>query len=152
MNKKIYFLFLTLLILCSCTPKEPDPEIGASSMLNSARKLMTDKNYEAAKDSVLLMRKKFPKALKTRTKGIVVMDSIELLQAQDSLAVVDSILQSERAYFNTLQKRDHRGNNGEYYQQRTKVFHIEQHFDELCAKVKFYLRKIEIDQTTKVPE
>lgn len=152
MNKKLYFFFFTLLILCGCTSKEPDPEIGATNMLNTARKLMTDKNYEAAKDSVLLMRKKFPKALKTRTKGIVVMDSIELLQAQDSLAVVDSILQSERAYFNTLQKRDHRGNNGEYYQQRTKVFHIEQHFDELCAKVKFYLRKIEIDQTAKVPE
>ena len=152
MKKKLYFLIFTLLVLCSCTSKEPDPEIGATEMLNTARRLMNEKDYEAAKDSVLLMRQKFPKALKTRTRGIVVMDSIELLQAQDSLAVVDSILQAERSYFNTLQKRDHRGNNGEYYKQRTKVFHIEQHFDELCAKVKFYLRKIEIDQTTKAPE
>lgn len=108
MNKKLYFLIFTLLVLCSCTSKEPDPEIGATEMLNTARRLMNEKDYEAAKDSVLLMRQKFPKALKTRTRGIVVMDSIELLQAQDSLAVVDSILQAERSYFNTLQKRDHR--------------------------------------------
>lgn len=133
-------------MLCSCGRKEPDPEIGAQQMLSSARTLMAEKNYAAAKDSILEMRKKFPKAFNARTEGIIVMDSIELLQAKDSLAIIDSLLKTEQAYLNTMQKRTERGTNLEFYKQRTKVFYIEQHFDELCAKVKFYLRKIEIDE------
>lgn len=146
MNKKIYFILVSIFMFYGCMPQEADPETGARAMLNSARSLMANKDYEAAKDSILEMRSKFPKAFKARTEGIIVMDSIELLQAQDSLAFIDSVLNAERQYFNTLQKRDNRGNNAEYYKQRTKVFYIEQHFDETCAKVKFYLRKIEIDQ------
>lgn len=133
-------------MLCSCGRKEPDPEIGAQHILSSARILMAQKNYLAAKDSILEMRKKFPKAFNARTEGIIVMDSIELLQAQDSLAIIDSLLRTEKAYLNTMPKRTERGTNLEFYKQRTKVFYIEQHFDELCAKVKFYLRKIEIDE------
>lgn len=115
-------------------------------MLSSARMLMAQKNYLAAKDSILAMREKFPKAFNARTEGIIVMDSIELLQTQDSLAIIDSLLRTEKAYLNTMEKRTERGTNLEFYKQRTKVFYIEQHCDELCAKVKFYLRKIEIDE------
>ena len=150
--KKMIPLFFLSIAWMACSEKKVDVETPAGIMLENARTLMLQKQYDAARDSIELMRQLYPTAFSARSAGIIVMDSIELLQAQDSLAVVDSILQAERSYFNTLQKRDHRGNNGEYYKQRTKVFHIEQHFDELCAKVKFYLRKIEIDQTTKVPE
>ncbi len=146
MKKELYPLFIFIIVLCSCGRKEPDPEIGAHNMLSSARMLMAQKNYLAAKDSILAMREKFPKAFNARTEGIIVLDSIELLQTQDSLAIIDSLLRTEKAYLNTMEKRTERGTNLEFYKQRTKVFYIEQHFDELCAKVKFYLRKIEIDE------
>ena len=32
------------------------------------------------------------------------------------------------------------------FQDKVKMSEMEQHFDELCAKVKFYVRKIDIDK------
>ena len=134
MRKTLYTLLLPI-IVCSCTGQEDKEEEYAGRMLNAARTLMTEGNYVAAKDSILAMRETFPTAFKARATGIIVMDSIELLAAQDTLAIMDSTLRAEKR----------RGHNAEYYRQRTDVFHLKQRFDELGAKVKFYLRKIEVD-------
>ena len=107
MRKTLYTLLLPI-IVCSCTGQEDKEEEYAGRMLDAARTLMTEGNYVAAKDSILAMRETFPTAFKARATGIIVMDSIELLAAQDT-------------------------------------FHLKQRFDELGAKVKFYLRKIEVD-------
>ncbi len=114
-------------------------------MLDMARTLLQQKEYAAARDTVESMRRTWPKALKTRSVGIVVMDSIELCEAQDTLALIDKQLQAEQEKLAILQNRDNRGRNQEYYDQKNKVYHLRQQFDEICAKVKFYLRKIEID-------
>lgn len=151
--KKTLPLILLVLLICACSDrKEAHPDSGAWQLLHAARTLMSEKSYDAARDSVLRLRRQFPKAFEARTAGIIVTDSIELLEAQDSLMVLDSILQTEKAYFGTLQKRNNRGNNAEYYTQRTKVFHLEQQHDEVCAKIKFYMRKIELDKTEKAPQ
>ena len=52
---------------------------------------------------------------------------------------------SEQEILKKLEAEKRRGHNAEYYRQRTDVFHLKQRFDELGAKVKFYLRKIEVD-------
>ena len=91
------------------------------------------------------MRATFPTAFKARATGIIVMDSIELLAAQDTLAIMDSTLRAEQEILKKLEAEKRRGHNAEYYRQRTDVFHLKQRFDELGAKVKFYLRKIEVD-------
>jgi predicted nuclease with TOPRIM domain len=58
---------------------------------------------------------------------------------------MDSTLMAEQEILKKLETEKRRGNNAEYYRQRTEVFHLKQRFDELEAKVKFYLRKIEVD-------
>lgn len=65
--------------------------------------------------------------------------------AQDTLAIMDSTLRAEQEILKKLEAEKRRGHNAEYYRQRTDVFHLKQRFDELGAKVKFYLRKIEVD-------
>ncbi|MCD8318944.1 MAG: hypothetical protein LUC45_09005 [Paraprevotella sp.] len=145
MRKTLYTLLLPLLA-CSCAQKEDHAEEQAEGLLYSARTLMTAKKYAAAKDSVLTLRKRVPTALEARAAGIIVMDSIELLEAQDSLTLMDSTLKTERDVLARLKAEKRRGHNAEYLKQYTKVFHMQQHFEETEAKVKFYLRKIEVDR------
>ena len=150
MRKTLYILLLPFAFL-SCTNKEEEIEREAGRMLDEARTLMAGKDYQAARDSILAMRQNFPTAFNARAAGIIVMDSIELLESQDSLAVMDTILQDEKAILAQLELEKRRGHNAEFYKQRTKVFHLQQQFDEMEAKVKFYLRKIEVDiQENKV--
>ena len=144
MRKALYTLLLPV-IACSCTGQEDKEEEYAGRMIDAARTLMTEGNYVAAKDSILAMRETFPTAFKARATGIIVMDSIELLGAQDTLAIMYSTCMAEQEILKKLETEKRRGNNAEYYRQRTEVFHLKQRFDELGAKVKFYLRKIEVD-------
>lgn len=74
------------------------------------------------------------------------MDSIELLQAQDSLAVLDAIFQKENRKLDSISRQNNRGKNSPFYDQKNKVFYLRQNLDEMSAKVKFFLRKIEEDQ------
>lgn len=129
----------------SCTGKEGKEEFYAVRMVNTARVLMARGDYTAAKDSILTMRKTFPTAFQARAAGIVVMDSIELLMAQESLAAAGSALKKARKTLELLEAEKRKGYDADYYRQRTDVFHLQQRFDETEAKVKFYLRKIEVD-------
>lgn len=144
MRKTLYTLLFTLAI-CSCSDKDEKVEADAGRMVETARNLMKGGDYVAAKDSILAMRQLFPTAFEARATGIIVMDSIELLAAQDTLAIVDSTLQSEQEILKKLEAQKRRGHNAEYYRQRTDVFHLKQRFDEIEAKIRFYQRKIEID-------
>ena len=146
MRKTLYALLALPLLACACTNGTDKVEKEATDMLNTARSLMISGNYAQARDTILSMRKRCPTALEARAVGIIVMDSIELLEAQDSLSIMDSTLQAEEDLLTQMEATKRRGHNAEYYKQRTKVFHLKQRFDEMGAKVKFYLRKIEVDQ------
>lgn len=137
---------LFCLLAAACSSEKKDPNREAAPMLESARVLMNGKNYQAAKDSVLSLRKKYPTAFEARRQGILVMDSIELLQARDSLALLDSIFQIENRKLEEISRQNNRGQNSPYYDQKNKVFYLRQSMDEMGAKVKFFLRKIEEDQ------
>ncbi len=144
MRKTLYALLLPV-IVCSCTGQEGKEEEHAGRMLGVARALMAEGNRAAARDSILSMREAFPTAFKARAAGIIVMDSIELLAAQDTLAMMDSALRAEQEILEKLEAERRRGHNAEFYRQRADVFQLRQRLDELEAKVKFYVRKIEVD-------
>lgn len=69
------------------------------------------------------------------------------METRDSLAAYEEQLQAEREAFKQMLPRENGATNEAYYEQQRLVYQMEQHYDELCAKVKFYLRKIDIDQT-----
>ena len=79
----ILILFILSLVCASCSTESP--ETKADNMLQKSREHLFDKRYDAARDSILSMRKKYPTALQSRAQGILLLDSIELLAAQDSL-------------------------------------------------------------------
>lgn len=114
-------------------------------MLMQARMLMESKHFAAARDTIYQLRERHPRALETRRAAIVTLDSIELMATRDSLVQFEQQLEAARQGFMTMKPRENGRTNQLYYDQQRKVWAMEQHYDELCAKVKFYLRKIDID-------
>ncbi len=144
--KNIITCVVLTLFATSCRQSKDNPEQAARPLLNAARTEMTKKNYQAARDSIIRLRTSFPTAFQSRTAAILLMDSIELSEAKDSLTILDALLQEERDKLNIIKSRQDALKQDEYYEQKNKVFYMEQHLDEVAAKVKFYIRKIDIDK------
>ncbi|MBO5659938.1 MAG: hypothetical protein J6R98_02735 [Bacteroidaceae bacterium] len=73
---------LALLVACS---GQADIDRAASRMLDDARFALRHGHYTEARDSILSLRVKYPTAIEARKQGILLLDSIELKAAQDSL-------------------------------------------------------------------
>lgn len=143
--KYVLCTIIASLLLISCSQQDRNPEEEGSRLIHAARTLMLSAQYQEAKDSILLIRQQYPTAFKARATGIIVLDSIELLESQDSLALLNERLNAEENLLQLLEEQNPTRRTSEFYAQRTKVFYLKQHVDEISAKVKFFLRKIEID-------
>lgn len=75
-------LTLLLVMLSACASNE---EREALQMLQQARSALRHRLYSEARDSILSLRKKHPTAINARKQGILLLDSIELQAAADSL-------------------------------------------------------------------
>lgn len=83
MKKNMLIILSLLLMLCACGGDSADKK--ASQMLTEARLALKYGHYSAAKDSILSMRSKYPTAIKARRQAILLLDSIEMAAAADSL-------------------------------------------------------------------
>lgn len=75
-------LLMIIPVLTSCSYRE---EEAAQQMLQEARMALKHHQYSEAKDSILSLRRKHPYALQARRQGILLLDSIEMMAAADSL-------------------------------------------------------------------
>ena len=75
-------LTLLLVMLSACASNE---EREPQQMLQQARSALRHRLYSEARDSILSLRKKHPTAINARKQGILLLDSIELQAAADSL-------------------------------------------------------------------
>ncbi len=75
-------LMLGTTMLTSCDSGE---EEKAQQMLQEARTALRHRQYSEARDSIFSLRKKHPTAIDARRQGILLLDSIELQAASDSL-------------------------------------------------------------------
>lgn len=100
---------------------------GQLCLLNG-RKALERKDYTAAREIVEKMRDQYPLALNAREEGILLMDSINLFEAEEQLKMIDQALrESDPSKKDSLQ--------------------IE--FDDLFQKTKFYTRKLDHDKKNK---
>lgn len=139
-------LLLTALLFFGCQSASNEAEEAAQQMLADARQQLSVKSYDSARATILALRKEHPTALKTRRAAILTLDSIELMATRDSVARYEEMLAAARADFKQMLPRENGQTNQAYYAQQRTVMEMERHFDELCAKVKFYLRKLDIDK------
>lgn len=85
MKKNILSLFALLLMLCACSDVVNQK---AYDMLSSARYLFHHGHFAEAKDSILALRQKYPTAIEVRKQAILLLDSIEMAAAADSMQYV----------------------------------------------------------------
>lgn len=136
MKTKHLLLFL-LLALTACKKQDDktahysevraEMEVRGAESISKARSLLAQGNYTAARDTILQMRVSYPMALSAREEGILLMDSIDLGEAQTLLANIDAQLHAAEA---AGALRDS----------------LQQEYDELHQKVKFFQRKLRYDK------
>lgn len=69
--------------LTSCDKKSPDAE--ADILLQKSRQHLSEGQYDAARDSILSLRTHYPTAIQTRAKALMLLDSVEMAAARDSM-------------------------------------------------------------------
>lgn len=70
-------------VLMACTGNGSDAD--AARMLQDARTALGHKRYAAARDTILAMRRRHPEAIEARRRAILLLDSVELSAAADSM-------------------------------------------------------------------
>lgn len=138
--KHLFLVIIATLCAASCTLFESDQQrqqrIGAE-ILSSARQALMARNYDEARDSVMSLRKNTPLAFDARKQAILLLDSIELLAARDSLdALPPSVRQLHITTPTTQDAIDIAKGN----------LPLVDEYERLLVKVQFYERKLLEDQ------
>lgn len=120
--KKI-ILFTLVITLCACTSKQAE----AFQYLEKSRNAMALRRYDVARDTILAMRHRFPEAIEARRQGILLMDSIELQAAKDSLCAMRTVPEG-------LSPEEERTHNEEYKRLEMKVRFFERKLSEDLKK------------------
>lgn len=85
-------MVLPFLLSCSGRTKaetnREEAEREGQELLQQARKALAKKNYIEARQTVMRLRKETPLALDARRQAILVLDSVELAAANDSVGFV----------------------------------------------------------------
>ncbi|MBO4641306.1 MAG: hypothetical protein J5661_00395 [Bacteroidaceae bacterium] len=84
-QSSIFKVSFLALFLSACSSKPNHEEMG-QRMLDEARRELSQKNFAAARDTIMSLRLRCPKALQARRQALVLLDSIEMLGAADSLS------------------------------------------------------------------
>lgn len=125
---KHFLLALAVGLSVTACKNEPSPEDIGNDYLSRARVQLKASNYDAAREEIKRLREEVPRAFNAREAGILLMDSINLAEAQEELRRVDSVMrvtpEADKVGFDT----------------------VSNHFDNACQKVKFYQRKLQLDR------
>ncbi|MBQ0050019.1 MAG: hypothetical protein KBT12_07285 [Bacteroidales bacterium] len=116
----LLLLASALLLACSGASQQEIDEREGARQLAEARRALVQKNYDAARDTIMALRKHHPLAINARRQAILLLDSIELFAAQDSLDHLPADL--EPTSLNVVPERE-----------------------RLDVKVKFFERKLKHD-------
>lgn len=121
---KNYFALLSLLLLLSCGDSRQEARdaqtVQGGAVLAEARSLCLAGRYDAARDSIFSLRRHYPYAIEARRQAILLMDSVEMLSAQDSLATLPERMDTSLSTYGA-------------------------EYERLSLKVQFFQRKLQHD-------
>ena len=84
--KRYLFLITIAALLTSCSKKTPEER--AALMLREARYALHHHLWNEARDTIFSLRRNCPTAIEARKQAILLLDSIEMNAAADSLRLV----------------------------------------------------------------
>lgn len=86
MKQHSILILITAVLLVGCT--KDSPEERAAAMLKEARYALHHHLYNEARDTIFSLRRNCPTAIEARKQAILLLDSIEMNAAADSLKLV----------------------------------------------------------------
>ena len=92
MNK--YIVIAAVVAMLTATSCEQKKDEGAATMLAEIEQLYEQGNYNAALDSIKLLRVRYPKAIAERQRALRIWQEASLKAAQQDIALTDSALQT----------------------------------------------------------
>ena len=134
--------------LSSCSGN--DAQKAAEDMLEQAEKYFSEGRYDRAKIAIDSLRKVYPGAVETRKKALTLFQSISLKEAQEDLAITDSILQRLTLDYKYIKdkvekdKAELRATPEELEmltRTKMKLDSLKVRFDMQCAKIKYIHKK-----------
>ena len=134
--------------LSSCSGN--DAQKAAEDMLEQAEKYFSEGRYDRAKIAIDSLRKVYPGAVETRKKALTLFQSISLKEAQEDLAITDSILQRVTLDYKYIKdkvekdKAELRATPEELEmltRTKMKLDSLKVRFDMQCAKIKYINKK-----------
>lgn len=124
-----YFLFLifAVLFLSGCSQTEDDK---AKPLLDKIESLYEGGKYAEVLDSITMLRSKYPKAIESRNKALVLWCNASLKLAQDDVAQTELKMREVRAQLDTVTDR--------YRRNMLSLRHdsLEARFEAMCGVVR----------------
>ena len=148
MKKTIVIIFAITEVMGSCGGN--DAQKTAEDMLEKAEKYFSEGSYDRAKITIDSLRKVYPGAVETRKKALKLFQDISLKEAQDDLALTDSIMQAvslDYKYIKDKVEKDKaqlRATAEELElltRTKMKLDSLKVRFDMQCAKIKYIHKK-----------
>ena len=134
--------------LSSCSGN--DAQKAAEDLLEQAEKYFSEGRYDRAKIAIDSLRNVYPGAVETRKKSLTLFQSISLKEAQEDLAITDSILQRVTLDYKYIKdkvekdKAELRATPEELEmltRTKMKLDSLKVRFDMQCAKIKYIHKK-----------
>ena len=135
-------------VMTACSSN--DAQKSAEGMLEKAEKYFSEGSYDRAKIAIDSLRKVYPGAVETRKKALKLFQDISLKEAQEDLALTDSIMQKVGLDYKYIKdkvekdKAELRATAKELeLLTRTKMKYdsLKVRFDMQCAKIKYIHKK-----------
>ena len=135
-------------VMTACSSN--DAQKSAEGMLEKAEKYFSEGSYDRAKIAIDSLRKVYPGAVETRKKALKLFQDISLKEAQEDLALTDSIMQKVGLDYKYIKdkvekdKAELRATAEELeLLTRTKMKYdsLKVRFDMQCAKIKYIHKK-----------
>ena len=135
-------------VMTACSSN--DAQKSAEGLLEKAEKYFSEGSYDRAKIAIDSLRKVYPGAVETRKKALKLFQDISLKEAQEDLALTDSIMQRVGLDYKYIKdkvekdKAELRATAEELeLLTRTKMKYdsLKVRFDMQCAKIKYIHKK-----------
>ena len=135
-------------VMTACSSN--DAQKSAEGMLEKAEKYFSEGSYDRAKIAIDSLRKVYPGAVETRKKALKLFQDISLKEAQEDLALTDSIMQKVGLDYKYIKEKVEKAKaelraTAEELEllTRTKMKYdsLKVRFDMQCAKIKYIHKK-----------
>lgn len=139
-------LLLSALAFNSCGTKN-NPECAAQQLLSEARRAMYRHDFERADVLLDSIRHTYPNAFQTRLQALSFADTLRLAEARVEAARAEIDFAEANDAFNLFNEQ-HPGISPvdpEFQRQRDRVDTLRLLLDRKQMKVKFYIRKLQVD-------